>query len=75
MQCNHKGPYKREAGESKAKGDGMIEAEVGMMSSGDEAKGNGPRNASSSLWKLEEKRKLILSGASRKSRALLAPGF
>ena len=51
----------------------MTEAEVGMMSSGDGARGNEPRNASSSLWKLEEERKLILSGASRKNTALLTP--
>ena len=56
-QCNHKGPYKRAAGGSKAKeGDGIIEAEVGMKGFEDERKGNEPRNASG-LQRLEEKRK------------------
>ena len=48
----HKGPYKREAGESRTEGGGMTEAKVGMKSIGDGRRYNEPRNAAASgSWK------------------------
>ena len=53
-----------------AEEDGMTEAEMGMMSFEEARSDNEPRNAGS-FQKLEEKRKWILCGASRRNTALI----